>query len=136
MKSLTLSILILAGTTSTMAQVAPVILHRGGEVRTEVEGQKDIPTPPPEAGIVENTPAIDFVLYPNPTSTVLNIRLDKDGQGALANILDMTGRVVMSDVSLSSGINTFDIGGFGSGVYTCMIHTNDGLADLKRFIVK
>ncbi|MDX2360847.1 MAG: T9SS type A sorting domain-containing protein [Crocinitomicaceae bacterium] len=142
MKKLTICLLVLAGATSAMAQDAPVNEYRGEPISDGLvllkTAQDPLPTeqPQPFIGISENDPTIDFVLYPNPTSAVLNIRLDIVGEPVFANILDMTGRVVLSEVSLSSGINTIQVESLGSGTYICQLHTDETPLNLKRFIVK
>ncbi|MDX2360883.1 MAG: T9SS type A sorting domain-containing protein [Crocinitomicaceae bacterium] len=147
MKRAVLSILILAGVTSAMAKVTPECVDREQNITNDQEVSNRVPEPvfefsppppppPPPVGLIENAQSLEFVLYPNPTSNVLNIRLDEVGQKMFANILDMSGRVILYDVSLSSGINTIDISALGSGVYTCLLQTNETTVNLKRFIVK
>jgi len=123
MKKVTLSFLIALGATCAMSQNTPVLSQ-----------VKQIPTPP--VGILENTPNLEFVIYPNPVSTVLNVEVDYKGHEVFATILDMTGRVIFSKVLLLNGANTIEIADLNSGAYFCRFSITDKVIKLQRFIVK
>ena len=62
---------------------------------------------------VEENEAVKFNVYPNPASSV--IRIDAEA-AAEAQIMDMTGRVVMN-VNVNEGENTINVAELANGVY-------------------
>lgn len=90
--------------------------------------------------IEENTPVLNVGVYPNPTSSVLNINFELVNSSKLAmiNLFDMNGRVVkmISNNFQNSGFNklTTDISELQSGVYFLQIKS--GSNSITKRVVK
>lgn len=94
---------------------------------------------PVDSGGQEVSEEREFNLYPNPTSTTLNIHFEErsssfsDGTHT-AYILDVTGRQV-GEISLESNQGEFSVVELANGSYTCIITNGSTVIDQKRFIV-
>ena len=80
---------------------------------------------------VEETAINEISVYPNPTSSVINIAAE--GMQNIT-IIDMTGRVVMSK-DVNSNFETIDAEGFAKANYMIRIATADGVV-VKNIIVE
>ena len=78
-----------------------------------------------QASIAE-TGIPDFNVYPNPTSGMLHI----DGQLRQAEVMDMSGRVL-----LSSSSNDIDLGGMTPGLYLLRVSSDAGQT-VKKVVVR
>lgn len=78
-----------------------------------------------------------FVLYPNPSNEVINIRLNNatDTLASIA-IFDLLGKQVKSSKELTSSNATINVSDLSKGVYMVEILTNSGLKQNKKLIIK
>jgi bilirubin oxidase len=70
----------------------------------------------------------EVLIYPNPTTTQLNIRL-KNENNAIENIqvTDVLGRVVYTENGLNTNVAIINTQGLSSGMYHVFIKTKDGI---------
>ena len=70
----------------------------------------------------------EVLIYPNPTTTQLNIRL-KNENNAIENIqvTDVLGRVVYTENDLNTNVAIINTQGLSSGMYHVFIKTKDGI---------
>jgi len=83
---------------------------------------------------IEENEAISFDMYPSPVNDILNISVE-DPQNMYINIYDVTGKVVMENISMSIGMNTstVDVSDLEVGVY--LLEMNNGEQRFaKRFV--
>jgi hypothetical protein len=69
---------------------------------------------------VEENEAVKFNIYPNPANSIVNIEAEA---AAEAQIIDMTGRVVMN-VNVNAGENTINVADLANGVYFVKINSS------------
>lgn len=69
---------------------------------------------------------INFSVFPNPAYDVLDIRIDKeDWASGKAEIVDLTGRVLMNEVLLSN-VGQINVGGLDEGIYILALTNERG----------
>lgn len=74
--------------------------------------------------VVNEGGAVDFVMYPNPATNELYLRLPGDTNGTTEiKILDAAGRIVLLDKFTAKGanLNTFDLHGLQNGTYSVIV---------------
>lgn len=91
-------------------------------------------------GINENIKVDRIVIYPNPTTDVLNIRFElKQDNKVSARLLDITGKILTSKSfgNLNSGVynESFNTSNFSSGVYFIEFSIGEEKV-INRFLVK
>jgi hypothetical protein len=97
---------------------------------SEVTYKRDCST----AGINNNDLSSFIYIYPNPANEVLNIDLTAiSNKIEVANILDITGRIIKSYSAKSASVNSINISQLPSGVYFVKIVTTDN-EYVKRFV--
>lgn len=69
---------------------------------------------------------LDLMIYPNPVSTSLNLKLPLEMMQGNYMIMDGTGRLVLKGL-INDLISKIDISQLGSGMYTLIIEKNDFL---------
>lgn len=86
--------------------------------------------------IAENTIWNDINIYPNPTSTVLNVDLSNVSKNPWINIYSLSGKVVFSKRLNAQIVNTIDLQrvGLSKGVYVVSIK-EEGLNITKKLII-
>jgi len=84
-------------------------------------------------GISENN-LLNFEIYPNPVSDVLNIQLPTGTDKAEVSVFDYTGRLVSSK-TISSNDTAIDVQQISKGIYMIRIATNTKIG-VQRFIKK
>lgn len=72
-----------------------------------------------------------ILMFPNPTTNMLNIKLASSVTNASISIFDMLGKTVMSQIINTS--NALDVSKLVSGLYLVKIQTNQGL-HTRRFV--
>ncbi len=82
---------------------------------------------PVAAGINEQT-IVDYSVYPNPTSSELNLQLDDEFE---ATLFDQAGSVI-----LKSSESKLSLEGLTSGMYMLHIRTTEGLVATEKIIVE
>ena len=71
-------------------------------------------------------------IYPNPTRSILNIKLsDKNSQIEKLRLIDVSGKVIYSN----SNAKQIDVSGFSQGIYFLSIETNTGKIITKKVII-
>ncbi len=82
-------------------------------------------------GTEETTSTHSFQIFPNPVADVLNVQLN--GGTTQINILDQTGRIVMSNQA-TSNIVRMNVADLAAGVYTVSVVSSNGETQMKKFI--
>lgn len=80
-------------------------------------------------GVVNNQ-IINFNIYPNPASDILNI--DYNGEYTNINIVDITGKTVIT----SAVISKVDITSLSSGIYFVSVLDNTQTLSINKFLIK
>ncbi|MEM7102246.1 MAG: PKD domain-containing protein [Bacteroidota bacterium] len=81
---------------------------------------------------IDNPIADEFLVYPNPTSNLLNIEFDR-ANNEMISVYNSLGQQVMVS-QLSGRTSTLDFSDFASGIYLLSIHTSEGVVT-KRIVV-
>ena len=90
-------------------------------------------TPPPASVVDVNTELLK--VYPNPAKQIVNVELPQSISNATANIISMTGSVVMSK-SISAGNSSIDIQSIPAGQYTISIQAADGFTKTGKITIE
>ncbi len=87
---------------------------------------------------IEEVMAGDLAIYPNPATDVLNVELNGSSMGAIASLVDLTGRVVIDGRSfMQQGTlarTQLSLQGMPSGLY--LLRVLDGDRELVRRVTK
>lgn len=78
-------------------------------------------------------------IYPNPTTTLLNIQFSDNQQDVQLEIYDISGRVHIEKRVLTisqNSIETLNLENLASGVYTLRVLTNENLATFRIIVTK
>lgn len=87
-------------------------------------------TPPALLSFEEMENEIDFSIFPNPTSDMLNIQLADNGQSVIqANIYELSGRLIRKNINPTQ-INITDL---AAGIYLLEVRTHNGV-ETVRFV--
>ena len=79
------------------------------------------------------TSSNDFIIYPNPTKSLVNLSLDKlAGTGKLL-VVDYLGKMV-KEQTLSMGSNSINIANLSRGFYFVSIVTSEGKTTKKLIV--
>ena len=84
-------------------------------------------------GISENN-LLNFEMYPNPVSDLLNIQLPTSTEKAEVSVFDYTGRLVSSK-TISSNDTAIDVQKISKGIYMIRVAANNKIG-IQRFIKK
>ena len=87
----------------------------------------------PNATGVENLKVQSVTIYPNPVSNSLNLKFENDDIQC-ANILDFTGKVVLSINNLRSKSENIDVSYFAQGIYLLKYQQKDGAWGSSKFV--
>jgi hypothetical protein len=84
-------------------------------------------------GITEHDLSQYVTLYPNPTQSIIDIKLDRNYPGETeCHIYDMYGKL-MRVLPIEEDITSIDVTNFASGVYIIRLTTEQGQVS-KRFV--
>lgn len=83
--------------------------------------------------IEELTNEANFTIYPNPTTSSLNINLDNNVD--VVSIINITGKTVLSVNSMNAGVHQININNLSNGVYFVKT-TSNNTTSVSRFIKK
>ncbi len=83
--------------------------------------------------INELTAAVDFSVYPNPTEDIINLNLKNNITSLL--VIDVAGKVVLSENNVKAGIHRIDLSHLNSGVYFIKI-ASETAVKVERIIKK
>jgi len=94
------------------------------------------PTPKALSKQVEQLKS-DWILYPNPTDNVINIKLPESSQILTIRITNTLGEVVFLK-QCNDAINkcTFDVSNLSAGLYNCEVRNAIKIYAAKRFVIK
>jgi hypothetical protein len=84
-------------------------------------------------GISENN-LLNFEMYPNPVSDLLNIQLPTGTEKAEVGVFDYTGRLILSK-TISSNNTAIDVQKISKGIYVIRVSTNSKIG-VQRFLKK
>lgn len=73
------------------------------------------------------------LVYPNPTSSILNIVTDVE---ASVEVIDMSGRKVLDLGKTSKSVNTYDVSNLINGVYSVRLTSGSNVEVKKIFVTK
>ena len=88
----------------------------------------------PVIGINELNDDIQASVYPNPTSTTLNVSLNVAGT-ALVSVWYLTGKELIAPQGISTGTAAIDVSKLSAGMYIVNIATETGMTT-KKFMKK
>ena len=88
----------------------------------------------PVVGINELNNDIQASVYPNPTSTTLNVSLNVTGT-ALVSVWDLKGKEIIAPQGFSAGTSAIDVSKLSAGMYVVNIATESGITT-KKFMKK
>lgn len=83
---------------------------------------------------IADIPAIDFSVYPDPFTDQIAISVSKPGNKMQADLYDLYGRKVLSQLLDSSRYSSIDAGILGSGMYILTLTDASGSTSTKRII--
>ncbi|MFI5149276.1 MAG: T9SS type A sorting domain-containing protein [Bacteroidia bacterium] len=84
-------------------------------------------------GILEHKINLFEDVYPNPSTGIVNVVFVNNNATYTVELMDITGRIVKSDVTTGSGY-TFEKGALGSGVYFLKVSNTKGEAAVRKII--
>ena len=88
-------------------------------------------------GIQKVESALEFQLYPNPTSGKFVIQVSDGGDYSSVNIYNITGNLIGTTYQMgSSGILEVDLSGMMRGIYLVKLEKNGKLPVTKKLIIK
>jgi lysyl endopeptidase len=82
-------------------------------------------------GIGENS--IEFSIYPNPSNGIFNIQLNNSGNEVKIDIVDVTGRLIFTELIVGQSSFTIDLSNKADGTY--FIRISDGVSQRSKPIV-
>lgn len=83
----------------------------------------------------EGFSTLDFNIYPNPTNGFINIELNSAESNTTLQIIDVVGKIVMTEEFNNSGLKSIDVSSLPSGTYILYMKT-DSKTGYKTFIKK
>jgi len=89
-------------------------------------------------GINQNSGLSDINVYPNPATNFLNVDLTSDAQNIEMNVVDMSGKILYSNIISHNGgsqIYKVPVSNLASGIYFLHMNTSTGKT-IQKFIVK
>lgn len=87
-----------------------------------------------QLGIVNLNSEI-MAVYPNPTSSIINIEMNKTYHETFINLLDLSGKVLMTKTIFNSTETTLDVSNLSSGFYILKVFT-DKISQTKKIFKK
>lgn len=79
---------------------------------------------------VSESQALQFQLYPNPSSNLVTVHVSNNSIYEFVNVKDQ----VLLKGTLSSGSNSIDVSSLSSGMYFMNVQTNSGYSAVEKFI--
>lgn len=86
-------------------------------------------------GIGESTTS-GISIFPNPAKDQLVVRYDGDAQQVQIDLMDVSGKLVLSQNNILGGDLILDISSVTPGIYMLNLHNQDGLESRHRLIVE
>jgi agmatine/peptidylarginine deiminase len=107
----------------------PMTASQGGYYTFYVGGTNNNPVAIEEA---DNNAFGKF--FPNPTTNSASISVNIESSSCQVNVLDMMGRIVLTDNVSGTGNYTLNMQKLSAGVYTVIFTTNDGTRVVRRLV--
>lgn len=84
----------------------------------------------------ESSAEAHFSIYPNPTSSVLNVEIGQSLQSGQIEVYDINGKLILQRSGITEGIQSIDISGNPKGVY--FVKVKDGYSQVfsKKIILE
>lgn len=86
-------------------------------------------------GITNAKKAIEFSIYPNPTSGLFTLETEDFNKAETLTVYDVYGRKVYVD-AMSNSQNTYDLSQLGAGVYLVTIDWKEGSRSAKKLVIQ
>jgi hypothetical protein len=83
--------------------------------------------------VSEIQPTISWSIFPNPTTTNIQLMLKGTNEKIPFRILDMNGREIKSEF-MHEGLNTIDLSNLAAGIYSIELMTGDNRVERQRLI--
>jgi len=84
-------------------------------------------------GITENTNALTFDVYPNPSTGIVHVQLSAAQSATPIRITDLAGKL-LQEIAVSSGDEIIDLSTYAQGVYFISLETENAQSISKRII--
>lgn len=104
-----------------------------GKNNTPCQSSCNVQLVRPSTGI-PNIPSIDFSVYPNPFTDQIEISVNNPGGNIQADLYDLCGRKILSQLLDSSRNSSIDASMLGSGMYILALTGMDGKTSAKKVI--
>ncbi len=111
---------------STFVSVAPPFEYNGDGTQNGVANWSTL-------GIDDFEDNSNFTLYPNPTSSILNIEIQNIISNGTLEIYDMLGKQIFNQTITSNNLSQIDVSSYNSGLYLIKI-SSENSAETKRFV--
>lgn len=85
-------------------------------------------------GIKKGLELVNFNLFPNPTSDLVNIQLNNKQQNNVIELIDIKGKVIFSVTSIGKEFVTINTQSFANGVYMVRLRNELGQKNMKLII--
>lgn len=83
-------------------------------------------------GIIENAEAIYFSVFPNPSQSIINLKVHEDFLGQYYSIYDNLGRIILMGL-VTSQIEVIDLSSFSNGFYFIKVGNNNQKIKLLKY---
>lgn len=70
-------------------------------------------------------------LYPNPTSSKINLQVEKSLKDASITIVDVSGQIILNQHNISGNNFSFDVSKYSSGIYFLEVRSHEGVERVK-----
>ncbi len=98
-----------------------------------LSGSRLGPCPPPKMSDISNKPVDPLLVYPNPSTGIVNLLLPQVGVDQLIKVTNSLGQVVYEQTT-DAGDLQIDLSNFGKGVYTVECSSADA-STVKRLVI-
>ncbi len=88
------------------------------------------------ASIESSTEKLNMLVFPNPTSDIVYIELPQGESGYQIELLDQSGRIVISNILPFENISVLDISTLASGVYFVRVRNKIGYSATEKIIIR
>jgi hypothetical protein len=75
---------------------------------------------------IEEMASLDYVVYPNPTSELINLRFEKLSNGLMVQLVTIEGKLILEQ-QIESHLTSLDLSGLTDGVYLIRVIDDSGI---------
>ena len=94
----------------------------------------NIPRMPDPNSTIETNPQSHVTIYPNPSSSIVNIELNQTNNEKLTGeLFDLLGKSILK-VDIIDNKGNFSVGGLSKGIYFLKIYTVEGIKNHKIIV--